>query len=50
MLVLLHEMAKLLHYAGAKDVAFIRIGTSGGIGSEPGTIIVTSVVIKNMGV
>jgi len=42
MLVLLHELAKLLHYAGAKDVAFIRIGTSGGIGSEPGTIIMST--------
>merc|ERR1712137_818757 len=41
MLILLHEVAKLLHYAGCKneDVTFIRIGTSGGIGSEPGTII-----------
>jgi len=44
MLTLLHEVAKLLHYAGAKneDVTFIRIGTSGGIGSEPGTIIVST--------
>merc|ERR1719498_562114 len=42
MLILMHEMAKLLHYAGAKDVSFIRIGTSGGIGSEPGTIIVST--------
>jgi uridine phosphorylase len=42
MLVLMHEVAKLLHYAGAKDVSYIRIGTSGGIGSEPGTIIVSS--------
>jgi len=44
MLILLHEVAKLLHYAGAKneDVSFIRIGTSGGIGSEPGTIIVST--------
>jgi len=44
MLTLLHEVAKLLHYAGAKneEVTFIRIGTSGGIGSEPGTIIVAT--------
>jgi len=42
MLVALHELAKLLHYAGAQDVVFIRIGTSGGIGSEPGVIIVSS--------
>lgn len=42
MLILMHEVAKLLHYAGAKDVQYIRIGTSGGIGSEPGTIIVST--------
>merc|ERR1719498_1552846 len=42
MLILMHEVAKLLHYAGAKDVSYIRIGTSGGIGSEPGTIIVST--------
>merc|ERR1712037_375611 len=39
MRVLLHEMAKLMRYAGAHDVIFIRVGTSGGIGSDPGTII-----------
>ena len=30
--ILLHEMMKLCHYAGAQDAIFIRIGTSGGIG------------------
>jgi len=42
MRVLLHEMAKLMRYAGACDVVFIRVGTSGGIGSDPGTIIVST--------
>jgi uridine phosphorylase len=42
MLILMHEMAKLLHYAGAQDVAYIRIGTSGGIGLDPGTVVVTT--------
>jgi len=42
MLILLHEMAKLLHYAGAEDAAYIRIGTSGGIGLAPGTLVVTT--------
>lgn len=42
MRVLLHEMAKLMRYAGAHDVIFIRVGTSGGIGSDPGTIIVST--------
>lgn len=40
MLIFLHELAKLLDYAGAQDVKFIRIGTSGGVGVEPGTVVV----------
>ena len=28
-------------YAGARDFTFIRIGTSGGIGVEPGTVVIT---------
>jgi len=42
MLIMLHEVAKLLHYAGATNVQYIRIGTCGGIGSEPGTVCVTT--------
>lgn len=38
---LLHELTKLLHYAGNQDFNYIRVGTSGGIGLEPGTIVVT---------
>lgn len=30
--ILLHELFKLIHYAGCKDVTFFRLGTSGGIG------------------
>ncbi|MBI5412353.1 uridine phosphorylase [Candidatus Peregrinibacteria bacterium] len=40
MSILLHEMAKLMDYAGCQDVQFIRVGTSGGVGVEPGTVIV----------
>lgn len=40
MLIFLHELAKLLDYADAQDVKFIRIGTSGGVGVEPGTVVV----------
>uniref|UniRef100_A0A915JYX1 Uridine phosphorylase n=1 Tax=Romanomermis culicivorax TaxID=13658 RepID=A0A915JYX1_ROMCU len=29
--IMLHEMFKLLQYAGCKDVTFVRLGTSGGI-------------------
>lgn len=39
--ILLHETAKLLKYAGA-DCLWIRIGTCGGLGVEPGTCIVTT--------
>ena len=42
MSILLHEMTKLLDYAGATDVKFIRIGTSGGVGVEPGTVVITN--------
>ena len=42
MSILLHELAKLLHYAGAEDPAFIRLGTSGGVGVKPGTVVVTT--------
>nr|ACO14582.1 Uridine phosphorylase 1 [Caligus clemensi] len=41
MSIMMNEIIKLLHYAGAKDLIFIRIGTSGGIGHDPGTVVVT---------
>ncbi|KAM3873353.1 uridine phosphorylase 1 [Diretmus argenteus] len=39
--IMLHELIKLLHHACCTDVTVIRIGTSGGIGLEPGTVVVT---------
>ncbi|XP_068999020.1 uridine phosphorylase 1 isoform X3 [Embiotoca jacksoni] len=39
--IMLHELIKLLHHAHCTDVTIIRIGTSGGIGLEPGTVVVT---------
>ena len=42
MSILLHEVAKLLSYAGAQDPIFIRLGTSGGIGVDPGSVVVTT--------
>ncbi|KAF7213542.1 uridine phosphorylase 1 isoform X2 [Nothobranchius furzeri] len=39
--IMLHELIKLLHHAHCTDVTVIRIGTSGGIGLEPGTVVVT---------
>lgn len=41
MSILLHEMIKLVNYAKCKDPIFIRMGTSGGLGIEPGTVVVT---------
>ena len=39
--ILLHEVIKLMYHAGVKDPVFIRIGTCGGIGLPPGTVVVT---------
>ncbi|TKR78012.1 hypothetical protein L596_018888 [Steinernema carpocapsae] len=46
--IMLVEVIKLLHYAGASQVSFIRIGTSGGIGVAPGTVVVSSGAINGM--
>jgi len=39
--ILLHEVIKLMHHAGVKNPVFIRLGTCGGIGLTPGTVVVT---------
>ncbi|XP_064550165.1 uridine phosphorylase 1 [Drosophila montana] len=39
--VVLHELLKLVKYAKCHDPVFIRIGTCGGVGVEPGTVVVT---------
>ena len=49
MLVLMHEVFKLLHHAGVKDARIFRLGTSGGIGIEPGTLVVTSEAVNPEG-
>lgn len=41
LMILLHEITKLLHYAACHDPIYIRIGTSGGIGLPGGTVVVT---------
>ncbi|CAN7979605.1 unnamed protein product [Ixodes pacificus] len=40
--ILMHEILKLVHYADCKNVVFIRIGTSGGIGIPPGSVVVST--------
>ncbi|XP_017849530.1 uridine phosphorylase 1 [Drosophila busckii] len=39
--VVLHELLKLVKYAKCQDPIFIRIGTCGGVGVPPGTVVVT---------
>jgi uridine phosphorylase len=38
--IALHEVAKLLAYAGAR-ASFIRMGTSGGVGLPPGSVVLS---------
>uniref|UniRef100_A0A0B7B6Z0 Nucleoside phosphorylase domain-containing protein n=2 Tax=Arion vulgaris TaxID=1028688 RepID=A0A0B7B6Z0_9EUPU len=40
--VMLHEVFKLLEQAKACDVTLIRIGTCGGIGITPGTVVIST--------
>ncbi|KAJ8012828.1 hypothetical protein DPEC_G00046930 [Dallia pectoralis] len=39
--IMLHELIKLLHHAHCHNVVLFRIGTSGGVGLAPGTVVVT---------
>lgn len=45
--IMLHEIAKLLHYAKVQDAVMIRVGTSGGVGIKPGTVVVSKDVCCN---
>lgn len=44
--VLLHEVIKLLFYARCRHVKLIRIGTCGGLGLVPGTVVVSEMVVN----
>jgi uridine phosphorylase len=46
--ILLHELFKLIHYAKCKNVVFLRLGTSGGLGIEPGSLVVTDSAIDGL--
>lgn len=48
MSVLLHEIVKLLEHANATDVEFFRLGSSGGIGVPPGTVVVCTAGVNGM--
>ncbi|XP_007888091.1 uridine phosphorylase 2 isoform X2 [Callorhinchus milii] len=45
--IMLHELIKLLHHAKCRDVIIIRMGTSGGIGLEPGTVVITGTAVDS---
>lgn len=47
--ILLHELIKLMFYAKCKDPVFFRIGTCGGIGLPPGTVVVSDGVVDGKG-
>uniref|UniRef100_A0A023GIU3 Putative uridine phosphorylase n=1 Tax=Amblyomma triste TaxID=251400 RepID=A0A023GIU3_AMBTT len=46
--ILLHEVFKLLHYARCRDVLVFRIGTSGGIGVPPGSVVVSTGTVNGL--
>uniref|UniRef100_A0A915CTC9 Nucleoside phosphorylase domain-containing protein n=1 Tax=Ditylenchus dipsaci TaxID=166011 RepID=A0A915CTC9_9BILA len=46
--IMLVESIKLLHYAGATNFQFIRLGTSGGVGVTPGTIVVSNGAVNGL--
>ena len=39
--ILLHELIKLMWHAGVEDPTFFRIGTCGGVGLTPVTIVIS---------
>lgn len=46
--ILLHEVIKLMYHAKCKDPVFFRIGTSGGIGLEGGTVVISDDAVDGM--
>jgi uridine phosphorylase len=46
--VIINELLKLLFYAECSDVTFFRIGTCGGIGVPPGTVILTETAVDGI--
>ncbi len=47
--ILLNELIRLLQHAGAsRDVVFVRVGTSGGLGVPGGTVVVSDEALDGM--
>lgn len=47
MMILLHELIKLMQYAGVRDPIFIRTGTSGGFDVSAGTVVISTQVLDD---
>ncbi|NXX43144.1 UPP2 phosphorylase, partial [Tricholaema leucomelas] len=45
--IMLHELIKLLHHARCRDVTIIRMGTSGGLGVEAGSVVITDIAVDS---
>lgn len=45
--ILLHELIKLMYHAQVSDPIFFRIGTCGGIGFPPGTVVITELALNS---
>jgi uridine phosphorylase len=41
MTTFLNDLSKVMYFAGNHDLEYIRIGTSGGIGIDPGIVVIT---------
>lgn len=46
--ILLHEMIKLMYHAKVKDPMFFRLGTCGGVGLEPGTVVISEEALDGL--
>lgn len=46
--ILLHELIKLMYHAGVQDPIFFRLGTCGGLGLEPGTVVVSTEALNGL--
>lgn len=46
--ILLHEVIKLMYHAKVQDPIFFRIGTSGGVGLEGGTVVISEEAVDGL--
>ncbi|CAF1363462.1 unnamed protein product, partial [Didymodactylos carnosus] len=46
--IMLHEITKLLSAAGVLDPVYIQVGTSGGVGIEGGTVVISNALVNDL--